>query len=134
MNTAKHDANANTAYPTSAESAAALMRELLDNEGGWQEVNRKGKRVQAARKGNKHIRPTLKVARRAVPSPTPHAADANDKPADSPGAKPAARTEPKRSEYPRPTSQRPVSFAAVARRDDKSTGLDATPIHQRLSA
>jgi hypothetical protein len=134
MNTAKHEADANMAYPTPAESAAVLKRDLPDNEGGWQEANRKGKRVHVARKRNTHIRPSLKGAPRAVPSPTPHAADANDKPADSPGAKPAARTESKRSVSPHPNSQRPVSFAAVVHRNDKSAGLDAFPIHQRMSS
>jgi hypothetical protein len=33
MNTAKHDADANIAYPTPAESAAVLKRDLPDNSG-----------------------------------------------------------------------------------------------------
>jgi hypothetical protein len=43
MNTAKHDAVANMAHPTPAESAAVLKRDLPDNVDGYGHVARKGK-------------------------------------------------------------------------------------------
>jgi hypothetical protein len=79
------------------------------------------------------IRPTLKGAQRDVHCrrrmlPTLMTSS------PIPGAKLAASAESQRSVSPRPNSQRPVSFASVVRRNDKSAGLDGIPIHQHMSA